>query len=197
MTRRARRAPPLEPPPLVPNPRDLRGRKVPTRYLTGLSPALRDLRIAELTASRDDYAAGRPTFAELSTDRAARKAGLVKRSPYRDLARARGFDRFGAVRTLAGQVTAAGAYYLPHGLTPAEHRRTLAAVRAVYRRGLAAWQSGGHRPGASQVSWGLARVASFLVGGKTARTADRDLFGKLPPDLAAAIVAEAPEVRRA
>lgn len=197
MTRRRATSAPLEPLPLVRNPRDLRGRKVPARYLTGLSADLRAQRIAELTASRDDYAAGRALYTDLPTDRAARKAGLVKRSPYRDLARARGFDRVGPVRTLAGQVRAAGAYYLPGGLTQAEYRRTLDAVRAVYRRGLAAWQSGGHRPGASQISWGLARVASFLVGGKTARTADADLFAGLPPDLAAAIVAEAPEVRRA
>ena len=176
---------PVEPAPLS-NPRDLRGREVPARYLTGLSPALRERRLAELTASRDDYAAGRPRYADLPTDRAARKAGLVKLSPYRELARARGFDRYGGVRSLAAQVTAAGAYYLPGGLAPAEHRRALGAVREVYRRGLAAWQSGGHRPGASQVSWGLARVASFLVGGRTARTADRDLFAALPPALALA-----------
>lgn len=195
-----RRPAPVEPLPLAAgpvrprsrNPRDLRGRKVPARYLTGLSPELRAARLAELTASRDDYAAGRARYVELPTDRAARKAGLVKLSPYRELARARGFDRHGEVRSLAAQVTAAGTYYLPGGLSPGEHRRALRAVREVYRRGLAAWQSGGHRPGASQVSWGLARVASFLVGGRTARTADADLFATLPPALAGAIEAEAP-----
>ena len=188
MTRRARL---VEPAPLC-NPRDLRGRKVPARYLTGLSPELRAARLAELTASRDEYAAGRARYVDLPTDRAARKAGLVKLSPDRELARARGFDRYGPVRSLAAQVTAAGDYYLAGGLTPAAHRRALSAVRGVYRRGLAAWQSGGHRPGASQVSWGLARVASFLVGGRTTRTADADLFAALPPALAAAIEAEAP-----
>lgn len=192
MTRRPNRSPPppVEPAPLS-NPRDRRGRKVPARYLAGLPRGLQARRLVELAENRDAYAEGRPTFAELPTDRAARRAGLVKRSPYRDTARARGFDRGGPVRSLADQVAAAGAYYLPGGLTRAEHQRTLAAVRAVYRRGLAAWQSGGHRPGASQTSWGLARVASFLVGGRTARTADRDLFAELPPALAAAIEAEA------
>ena len=46
----------------------------------------------------------------------------------------------------------------------------------VYARGLAAWQTG-HRPGASQHAWGLARVYSFATGGPTSRTADRDLAG--------------------
>lgn len=170
--------------------RDLKGRRVPARYLTGLTPEQAERRLAELTVSRDDYARGR--FGELATDREARRAGLVKRSPYRDLARARGFDEGGAVRGLAAQVAAAGRYYLPRGLTPAQRQRVLDIVRTVYQRGLAAWQSGGHRPGASQRSWGLARVASFLVGGRTSTTADRDLFGRLPPALAAAIEAEAP-----
>lgn len=48
-------------------------------------------------------------------------------------------------------------------------------LRKVYNRGLAAWRTG-HRPGASQHAWAQARVYSFVTGGKTARTADRDLF---------------------
>lgn len=48
-------------------------------------------------------------------------------------------------------------------------------LRKVYNRGLAAWRTG-HRPGASQHAWAQARVYSFVMGGKTARTADKDLF---------------------
>lgn len=44
----------------------------------------------------------------------------------------------------------------------------------VYARGMAAWQTG-HRPGASQHAWAMARVESFLTGGPTSRTADADL----------------------
>lgn len=44
----------------------------------------------------------------------------------------------------------------------------------VYARGSAAW-AGGHRPGATQQQWSIARVYSFLSGGKTQSTADRDL----------------------
>ena len=47
-------------------------------------------------------------------------------------------------------------------------------LRAVYDRGLAAWRTG-HRPGASPQAWAYARVHSFVLGGKTYRTADRNL----------------------
>jgi hypothetical protein len=47
-------------------------------------------------------------------------------------------------------------------------------LRKVYNRGMAAWRTG-HRPGASQAAWGMARVHSFVLHGKTWRTADADL----------------------
>ena len=50
-------------------------------------------------------------------------------------------------------------------------------LRKVYNRGMAAWRTG-HRPGASPEAWGMARVYSFVLHGKTWRTADKDLAGK-------------------
>ena len=50
-------------------------------------------------------------------------------------------------------------------------------LRTVYNRGMAAWRTG-HRPGASQQAWGMARVHSFVLHGKTYRTADKDLAEK-------------------
>jgi hypothetical protein len=47
-------------------------------------------------------------------------------------------------------------------------------LEKVYDRGMAAWRTG-HRPGASQHAWGMARVHSFVLKGKTYRTADKDL----------------------
>jgi hypothetical protein len=49
-----------------------------------------------------------------------------------------------------------------------------AVLEKVYDRGMAAWRTG-HRPGASQQAWGMARVYSFVLKGKTYRTADKDL----------------------
>jgi hypothetical protein len=53
----------------------------------------------------------------------------------------------------------------------------LATLKTVYNRGMAAWRTG-HRPGASQAAWGMARVHSFVLHGKTWRTADADLSRK-------------------
>lgn len=40
----------------------------------------------------------------------------------------------------------------------------LGALRAIYNKGLAAWRTG-HRPGAGQHQWAMARVNSVLTGG--------------------------------
>lgn len=50
----------------------------------------------------------------------------------------------------------------------------LKTLKTVYNRGMAAWRTG-HRPGASAQAWGMARVHSFALHGKTYRTADADL----------------------
>lgn len=50
-------------------------------------------------------------------------------------------------------------------------------VAEVHKRGAEAW-SVGHRPGATQIAWARARVYSFLTGGKTRQTADKDLWAK-------------------
>ena len=47
----------------------------------------------------------------------------------------------------------------------------LGALKRIYKKGLAAWASGGHRPGVSQHTWAMARVNSVLRGGK-ARSVD-------------------------
>lgn len=43
-----------------------------------------------------------------------------------------------------------------------------------FSRAFSAWRSG-HRPGATQQQWGYARVHSFLLKGKTYKTADADI----------------------
>jgi len=53
----------------------------------------------------------------------------------------------------------------------------LGALTAVYRKGLAAWLSG-HRPGVPQHQWAMARVNSFISGGKT-RSVDKAEWEKV------------------
>jgi len=50
-------------------------------------------------------------------------------------------------------------------------------LKKVYDRGMAAWKTG-HRPGTTPQQWAFARVNSFLTGGKTRTTADKDLWAK-------------------
>ena len=50
-------------------------------------------------------------------------------------------------------------------------------LKQVYKRGVAAWRTG-HRPGTTPEQWGHARVNSFISGGKTRTTADKDLWAK-------------------
>ncbi|ALI95324.1 hypothetical protein AP053_gp221 [Ostreococcus mediterraneus virus 1] len=50
----------------------------------------------------------------------------------------------------------------------------LKTLETIYNRGLAAWRTG-HRPGASPQAWGYARVHSYVMKGKTYRTADANL----------------------
>ena len=50
----------------------------------------------------------------------------------------------------------------------------LGTLKKVFRRGVAAWNSG-HRPGTTPQQWGHARVNSYLRKGKTYHTADKDL----------------------
>ena len=48
-------------------------------------------------------------------------------------------------------------------------------LKKVNNKGLAAWRGGSHRPGASQQSWGISRVNSFLLCGKTWQFPDHKL----------------------
>ena len=53
----------------------------------------------------------------------------------------------------------------------------LGALTGVYRKGLAAWVTG-HRPGIPQHQWAMARVNSFIRGGKT-RSVDKSEWEKV------------------
>lgn len=48
----------------------------------------------------------------------------------------------------------------------------LGILRTVYNKGMAAWRTG-HRPGVTQQQWAMARVNSFITGGKTTKKADK------------------------
>ena len=52
---------------------------------------------------------------------------------------------------------------------------SLSILKKVFARGMAAWKTG-HRPGTTPHQWAMARVNSFITGGKTQKTSDKDLW---------------------
>lgn len=54
---------------------------------------------------------------------------------------------------------------------------SLSILKKVYNRGLAAWKTG-HKPGTNPQQWGMARVNSFITGGRTRVKGDPDLWAK-------------------
>jgi hypothetical protein len=60
---------------------------------------------------------------------------------------------------------------------------SIGTLRKVYRRGVAAWNSG-HRPGTTPQQWGMARVNSYITKGKgTYGGADKDLHEDVEQDI--------------
>ena len=125
---------------------------IPEKYFRGLSKTRRRQRRAEI----------------------ARYGALHWRDPgaYKGYATDRG------VKTRKSGYTAAWQSRFPDAKSLEEKARVtgvpLRFVTESYNRGMAAWRTG-HRPGATQQQWGYARVHSFLLCGKTARTTDSDL----------------------
>jgi hypothetical protein len=171
------------------NPTDLAGRHIPERYLAGLPTKLQQQRVRELTYSRDAYRRG--DYSELPTDRIARAMGLVKESAYTAVAKRRGIEYTGGFGNMAMRVLR---FYGGRNASREEIERLSGALSASFKKGLAAWKSGGHRPGATAQNWAVARVNSLVVGGKTAWTADKKQFASIPEAIRRVIASQIPEV---
>jgi hypothetical protein len=109
--------------------------------------------------------------------------GLVKQSKYTTEAKKRGIEYRGNFHDMASRVLA----YYGGRPTSGEVQQFADALRQSFAKGLAAWKSGGHRPGARAQNWAVARVNSLVVGGKTSWTADKKLFEVLPAAVRAKI----------
>lgn len=167
---------------------DSQGRKIPARYLKGFKGKKRKQRIKEIEGRRDEYDEmyedGVATQDELDrvfrpfkTDKGVKK----KPSSYTVEAKRRGFT--GSIRDKA---KAALKYY---GVPATKKNIDTVAkgLKKVNSKGIAAWASGGHRPGASKWNWGTARVNSVLVGGKAFFTSDNKVARTFPKKMYDAI----------
>ena len=126
----------------------------------------------------------RKYYAGLSaTKKAERRKEIIKFGsiPWKSRRAYRGFKTDQGVKTRKSSYVQKLKHKLP-GTTSLEEKARKSGVplrilRECYNRGMAAWRTG-HRPGATEQQWGHARVASFLVCGKTYYGPDADLVRK-------------------
>lgn len=141
--------------------------KVPKKYTAGLPKKTAKKRVKQTRARAKAARAGNPNYSPMVGDKGAKtrkskytrqaeKSGLKKRISERMRSNTRR-SYLSAVSKETG---------IPYGI-----------LKDVHKRGAAAWATG-HRPGATQEAWARARVMSFVQGGKTTKTADKDLHSK-------------------
>ena len=128
----------------------------PTKYFKGLSTRKTIKRKGEFTRRRKMSSKNPKAYVPFKTDKGAK----TRKSSYTE----RFHKKYPGVTSMPAIAKATG---IPKSI-----------LDQVYDRGMAAWRTG-HRPGASQQAWGMARVYSFALKGKTYRTADADLARKI------------------
>lgn len=137
---------------------------VPAKYLEGLEGEAREKRKREIQ-DRMKREGGNKDFSELpGDDKAETKPSQYSRKQIAEKIR----------EEIKGDNTKANFLRAASKVSGVSKK----ILEQVYERGMAAWGVG-HRPGASQVAWAIARVYSFLSkDGKTRRTADKDLWAE-------------------
>lgn len=126
---------------------------IPTRYLDGLEGSEFEERVKEILKERKAH-----TFKPLKSDIGIK----TKRSKWSDE-----FEKkFG--RKPRSVKDAAELSGFPEDI-----------LQKVYDKGLAAWSTGGHRLGATQRAWAMARLQSFILGGPTTKGPDKKLYLQL------------------
>jgi len=133
---------------------------IPKRYLSGLSPEERKKRIDEVKRGRKTSTSDKSAY---SPSRFKTDEGK-KTKPSKYTQRGKKLLANSNAKTLDAKLA----------VLSKKTGYSVGTLRQVYNRGLAAWRTG-HRPGATQHAWAMARVYSFVTGGKTAQTADKDL----------------------
>jgi hypothetical protein len=128
----------------------------PAKYFRGLSTRKSKQRKGELTRRRKMSFKNPKAYVPFKTDKGVK----TRKSSYTE----RFHRKYPGVTSMPAIAKATG---IPKSV-----------LDQVYDRGMAAWRTG-HRPGASQQAWGMARVYSFALKGKTYRTADADLARKV------------------
>lgn len=141
--------------------------KVPKKYTAGLSAKEKKEREAQIRKRAKASAKGKPSYAPMKGDAKAK----TKPSKYTTQAKKSGLKKK-IEENMSGKGKEA---YLKAVAKSTGY--PLPILRTVHERGARAWATG-HRPGATQMAWSRARVLSFVQGGKTSKTADKELYKK-------------------
>jgi len=144
-------------------------RKVPRKYTSGLSKSTAAKRKAQIRKRATGKVTGKAKYKPLAGDSKAK----TKPSKYT--------TKLSGLRKEISKTSAKLKSSSPRTkfitATAKETGVSREIIKKVYEKGEAAWATG-HRAGASQSAWAKARVYSFLSKGKTATTADADLYIK-------------------
>ena len=143
-------------------------RKVPRKYTAGLKPSTAAKRKAQIRKRAAGKVKGKALYKPLAGDKKA------KTKPSKYTLKLAGLRK--EISATSKKISGSPRDKFI-AATAKETGIPRAIIRSVYKRGEAAWSTG-HRAGASQAAWSKARVYSFLSKGKTATTADADLYKK-------------------
>jgi hypothetical protein len=133
--------------------------KVPEKYLEGLTGEERAKRKKEIIARIRGKQSYKPMTGDDRKTKPSKYTKTAIASAIREEIKGKGKDEFLRASAKVSGVS----------------KRIL---EQVYDRGLKAWATSGHRVGATAQQWAKARVYSFLSGGKTTKTGDKDLYEK-------------------
>lgn len=132
--------------------------KIPKKYLSGFKGEDREKRAEEIKKRSEEYKKG--NYIKISSDNI--KSRKKKSSYTIQFHKKYGSENAGDLKKIS-KVTG-----VPESI-----------LQEVLKRGKGAFFSSGSRPGQTPESWGMARVYSFVMNGKTRYTADKDLSDKL------------------
>jgi len=142
--------------------------KVPAKYTAGLSKEDKEKREKQIRARAKASREGKPSYKPMVGDKDAK----TKKSRYTKQAERSGLKA--KIKENMGERKGKDAYLRAVAKSTGY---PVGILRAVHERGARAWATG-HRTGASQAAWSRARVLSFVQGGKTTKTADKELYDK-------------------
>tara|TARA_R100000654_G_scaffold69580_1_gene99221 strand:- start:63 stop:500 length:438 start_codon:yes stop_codon:yes gene_type:complete len=135
-------------------------KKYPKRYTAGLSKKDKEKQKKQLDKSTSDYKKGKYTDRKKLESFKEKKSGFVKQVKEK-LGVPMNFEK------VADKLTR----------TKKREKELLKGFEEIYDKGKGAYYSSGSRPNQTPESWGKARVASVLVGGKS-RNIDKKIVDK-------------------